>query len=356
MSQRFIVAFKEVRDVNNFNPLFPISEYRGVTFVFQRDPLITVTDNKINTNFDLLITTRHDPYIEQLLEDHQLVKIDRVPKEVQSLRLAKKAKELDLKNYLPNRVYYFQDLDLVVEALTEGKTYVVKPRMGARGLGMFLIDTKKIKLSSFLDVLSPLLFSNGENFPTNEKKSKYIETIVTHHDMNNGVEFFTGEESFDFESAEAITDWGIMIQEHIPNIIEEYRLVVSNGYIHSIRKRGIKDQNLRQAIPSGLIDAPIITREEFTTYLKSKGIEFKEVESLTQVAGDAPHSFDLFLTEDNQWGFFEYSNQFCIKDIPNELVREIHLSYLHKLLVPDFKAPETFMERINKTRIELIEQ
>jgi hypothetical protein len=296
------------------------SEDLQATVMIHHSPILHVSGTEVVKNFDMVISPDH-PETQKGPHGHlwsdflsapQLVQLARPSKLSQAARVNAIAERLKFKGFRSVGSYYSsvgrRDRTYSLSAPLPEKV-VVKARDGARGIGQLLVDTTKVPLGVLLPRLAKKEYMSEqailENFPS--------------------IILGTGAAANDGESINLLAG-ELVVQEYIPNVTGEYRLLVHpGGSIYALRRKLKKGTGYTQA--TGVTED---FREDRMTHLDEvdffgdeddgganivDGPTAKEIagdiHTLVQALGFEYGSIDLFLTNNKRgWGLFEYCNQF----------------------------------------------
>lgn len=305
--------------VNNFNNL-PVSfntelGNEPVRIVYHNDPRLSVEGLVVKKNFDFLITCDTPSVVSNIkfidyLSPHEYVVIPRHPKNLQAYKIAQACKEITPKNFLPVASWFTtveSSQGCKFGAIPHGE-YILKATDGARGIGQIKIDVSKVSLEALIGTINKT--------PSEELANVLKEKFPSLTYPTDG-EFHAGE------GAQLLRQY-VYLQEFIPNVKDEYRLLVSpdGGILVCPRIRlggdfpqatGCMDNiNVNNLVPINLL--PDFTDKQLDTLLP---------ELLTAI-GFSFGSVDLFTTTDGKWGIFEYCNQFGTSAFTPQQMQDFH--------------------------------
>lgn len=313
------------------------------------------------TNFDMLITngtarTQADALWQDILPEHRVHVSKRPTKLEMGINLDRWAREMKLKHFLaiPTHVSSYGALRQSDFGHDLTGKVVIKPNHGARGIGHFVIDADRVSLETFLHDLNTVMSQ-----PEQERFTRLKEMVATYepHVVIGG-----GAENFDGEGMKMISEQGLVVQQLVDEVMEEYRVLLDvNSMPSLILRRNRLDKT--------------VGRKDGNVYLQATGVlnkltEFTEVRWDDVIdAGDfvdaqkaeviyemekmfkklpGMSSVDLFLKAgvvgstdpdlEPKFGFFEYCNQFGTAGIPMARSRIVHAQYASQLLERYLKA------------------
>lgn len=324
--ERVIIAFQNSH-INNFFclPIGTVINDKKVVFI--NDPNYDFVDGKVETNFDYLITDGSDNFgintkLHELLPKEKLVVIPRYSKVVQSVRFNN---HIDL---FPNKYPHFynpkiyKNRNLVTQNFSvPGNTKVViKPTNGARGIGQFLIDTGKVPFK----VVHELVHTFNQCNIDSDKLFKELEP------WGDGVIYSKGTEHRENEGLDMLKS-EYMIQEYVPSLISEYRLITDyKGDIAYCQRRTLREKTpgYKQAIGS-----EVLSKERDDIVSDFSNMMFaKEIQSFIKSVIGPMNSVDLFYTMDKKWGIFEHCNQFGMAGVPDDIAIKLHVDFIANLI------------------------
>ena len=302
---------------------------------FHRDPQMSINGGHARFNFDVVVndgSLKIDGMdLQNLLPGRRVHTIKRYNKVEQQLRLLA-AVELNsddenehlFKNFYPLTMHHNPQLHGFSQLVNPDNRVVVKPLDGARGIGQLLIDPDKIPLTAVVDVLDGL--KTG--------RTQLADVLPELHKYDPTFKYATSAEKFENEGLTAIQSQGFCIQDYVPKIKLEYRLLTGqDGEIAYCQRRSIRDKDntgLAQATGSETNSAKGNDICAINDVLG--GSDLKGLRELVQTVIGPLSSVDLFITEDEQWGIFEYCNQFGMKGVPIGLAQALHAELLLSLI------------------------
>lgn len=323
MMKTVVVAVVGRELLTNISDLFPSFKSMGYHVILQDRPEANVVAGKVITNFDVLIegtvnrerTKSNIGVTWDLLVPDRYIQMNRCSKSLMSVLFARHARPTTISYKVISAYRYHKTSSRMMSRdLDLDKHYVIKPEHGARGLGHLVFSPKTAQVETILAALASA--SDFDDFEARLTKAGA-----------SGVTIHRGQERHDRESLEALQSQELLIQELIPDITEQYRVV---AYLTSdadditgreckyhIVKRNISDSS----DPSGF--APLgppkhdkEDKEGFYRLLHERDpidaeIIFDAVVEEVLMEESFIASFDVFFTP-SSWGFLEYSNQFGV--------------------------------------------
>jgi hypothetical protein len=210
---------------------------------------------------------------------------------------------------------------------------VLKANNGARGIGQIFVDTDITPLAGVLTQLRRII-----NKKDNEGKSLPISDITK---AFPDVVYKTDGENHSNEGDEHFRNFDFFIQEYVPNIKAEYRLLRSlDGSIY-VAKRDIAESNDSYKQATVKVDSTYVNNGYPETIDNCKELEFIGTDlastryilnSLFDRLTFGFGSVDLFVTQDNQWGILEHCNQFATEDYHPSFMVDFHKTQIDVLL------------------------
>ncbi len=216
--------------------------------------------------------------------------------------------------------------------------FVLRPTAGARGIGQLVFDSRK---TSFMSIAGALIDMNRNassfygdkveevsgGIPSSgayEKFAAYNHKIAQRFAELPGSPIWYSDGDRRQGEGWEIFNESFFIQEYVPNISKEYRIIIggNNEPAYAVERLrphygALSDVNLASAssAEAGIGNA-------FTT-LQAAGLPQSVVDGFTAILREKDfslYSFDVFLTTDNKWGIFEFSNEFGTESVPNGFV------------------------------------
>ncbi len=305
--------------------------------VFHRDPRMSINESGVHFNFDIVVNdgnlTIDDIAISELVPAQAIHTIRRYNKVEQQLRLLNYVtshkqyladRSGSFKNFYPVITHHHHQSMGLTHLINPSNPVVIKPLDGARGIGQFLIDPKKVPLIAVIDIL--------DRYRVGRLNAEDVLPALKKYDPE--LRYATAGENREGEGLSVILSQGYCIQSYIPTIAEEYRLITgSGGAIAYCQKRTVRkasNSDFAQATGSDANSCVGSDVCDIESVLAKK--DLKELGELTRDVIGPLSSIDLFLTEDGKWGIFEYCNQFGIKGVPFETTRKMHADLLYGLI------------------------
>lgn len=208
---------------------------------------------------------------------------------------------------------------------TEDGTFLIKPRFGARSIGMYLVE------SHFLGrFIEKIVRANDKELSSDNLK--FLETKLEEFSIP-----LAGQEKEDQEGIRALVDQGACIETIVPNVTEEYRLITavlndSNLRVGDVVKRARRSatdndkwKDLQTIDTTGNSDDK---RVSFDVMMEGRDPAIRE--EIRQFLSSLPalYSVDLFFTKEGKWGVFEYCSQFGFINHDHNHIRRLHLEYV----------------------------
>lgn len=208
---------------------------------------------------------------------------------------------------------------------------VLKSRDGARGAGQIKFDSNVLPIHRLLEALL-------EGYHSSAEREGIIRALPS-------VTYNTDGENHAQEGIEMLQTQGMYVQEYIPDVIAEYRLIKTIDNKIYVCDRSHYGTDFRQATAvkdtydatSRLFGNEIETvfdNDNFYdqgTHRANRGKFLKDIKAVVESLPILFGSVDLFFTEKG-WGIFEYSNQFGAAAFHQSGVMELHRRQIEILL------------------------
>ncbi len=233
-------------------------------------------------------------------------------KSINSAWLNTQAKKLRLKN--------FKHLDTSNSNRTFipefGKRYIVKPELGARSLGQVIYDPAETTLSSIINAI------NGE-----EK-----DAVQALQALPGSPVYVAGEENTEHEAIRTLKE-GSYTQEYVPNVKDEYRVILNH-------KGEVGYSILRERTQHGRVASDDVATASgakqsigLATYCLPAELKVHEAEimQMLSAANFELYAFDFFTTTDGKWGIFEFAPQCGTAAVPDGFIPREAKLYVEKL-------------------------
>lgn len=324
-----VVAYQNLDQINNHELLLPStflkvdSRVEPIHCIVHRDPICTMSGNKVLTNYDFVVSP-------QPLEGFvRSVVLPRLTKNDQAIYLAERTDRTDLfPNFMKTRSWrYLSDLFNDASSFLVDKV-VIKLMDGARGICQLLITgvkgvNKATLFSDFHKVMTKFNAKN-ESFSNAEEHTKALQKFFE-EELNSSCKW-SGLEERDFPNTLQYTDPSkYFMQEFYPNVEEEYRVLVGvNGEKHYFRRGLRKDRPFAQATGT---NASVYQ----TTIDSVSELLRREIEDFIDTVVPAMNSADLFLIQTEkglQYGLFEFCHQFGMDVDDPAIFKQMHSNFL----------------------------
>lgn len=211
----------------------------------------------------------------------------------------------------------------------DGKV-IIRPQLGACSIGLIVLDTKVTSIGSVNRLIIEGDFQAGAT-PTSTNL-----TIKKKFEELPGSPVYCSEGDTVPLQGMTLLKERYFIQEYVDNIKTEYRIIIGadNRPVYAIqRERYVYGQLDGTDLAYGRSKA-VGVGNSFPT-LREAGIPDyveEEFNHLLQSADFALHSFDLFLTDDGQWGVFEFSNEYGVESVPHDLTIQEARTYIENII------------------------
>lgn len=322
------------RLMNNFDILHQGIVVGDHQFFFHRDPKVSVINGVPYYNFDYMITDGSleigGMKAEKILPKEMYRYHPRHSKLEQGLRMNQFMAKHPNHGYIPVQCWMNRLTDNGDGLVNPKGKVVIKPKDGARGIGQYLVDTDKVPLAQVIDALDRYVGARIDKEDLIKRLDKYGEGIV----------YSTAGENWPEEGLSCLRDQGYVIQSYVEGIESEYRILTgSHGEIAYCQRRTIKDTGNGYAQATGS-DTDSLKGDDIVNIdavLKPGCLKMLE-RLLKEVVGPVS-SVDLFVKSPDEWGIFEYCNQFGMKGVPHEVALGIHVDYLRNLVGDPTESP-----------------
>ena len=301
---------------------------------FHRDPRMSIQDGRVRFNFDvvvddgsLMIDKMKLHHLVPPRRVHTIKRYNKVEQQMRLLALVELNNDEEngflFKNFYPLTMHHNPQMNGFSQLINPERPVVIKPLDGARGIGQFLVDPAMIPLTVVVDVLDGLVRGRVE----------IDDVLPTLRKFDPTFEYATSGEREENEGLHAIKSQGFCIQDYVPKIKLEYRLLTGqDGEIAYCQRRDIRSKNntgFAQATGSEANSAKgddIVAIRDVLS-----GSDLQGLQEMARLVGPLS-SIDLFITEDEKWGIFEYCNQFGMKGVPIQLAQTLHSEMILSLI------------------------
>lgn len=335
------LQFDHLTNLNHLPPRFEVkggSSKDPVTYhvTTHGEPRYEVAGEKVITNFDVMIANQHRetadgiPWSELLPQ--QVAVIPRLDKVTQALRI--NGFKLPEGSGHRKIATYSSDSAKLDQAYSFGTkikgSVVIKPRHGARGIGHFVVNTDQISIGMLVHDI--------------RDTSVAIEDLVKKYAPH--VTYHGGMENYGDEGRSNLLQQGMAVQERVPNVKAEYRVLLDGNSVPFAVLPRTRYKKVTGEADSHGHDYDQATGTSVFLDSAYKGMKLED--ALTKpahhkafcklVKGVVPalNSVDLFVTEDDEWGIFEYCNQFGTVGVPLPVATDLHINYIGTLLDKHF--------------------
>lgn len=318
-----VVAITGARYYDNIYNLPPrlCKEKYGLDYdiIIHHDPVERFDGKETITNYDALINF-------QVVEGNEGLRpkgytIPRYNKLQQQELIASKVKELNLETY---RSRVNAELNAKHSYVELPKHILIKPMYGARSVSIVEVESS-VPLN-----MAKLLYLNCQyTSKLDDLTADNVHTVLADlgKDMAMKVTYHSGNERESGEALSILKSQVLFIEEYVPNVIEEYRLLVDGD--NNIAYMSLRDR--ARFLMTGDID-PSLSEGKGITTIDSLPHIAKDFTALLNTGIFKHCSVDLFVTDDNKWGVFEFQNQYGTKFVPYDVVQELTLDVIKKAL------------------------
>lgn len=319
--KRIVVAINDSWNVSQFglNDYSGILNIRGedVEYFIHRHPLMKIKGgDTLQTNFDIIIDNSMDNEkkpVLQLLPAHRRFVNMREMKSITRYKINNAGK--GEKGFIKIGAWSTND-DILNGSSGQfgndfGGTVVLKDEWGARGIGQVLFDVAKVSpgdvLLQLAKIRDEVLGKPGE---LTDKVMTDEEILKIFHQRLPSAKFGYDLKSGIRESLSVITSNRLYLEEYIPDIVSDYRILFAPDESYIFRRSIELVDGYPQACgSSGGMQDPL-TGPGLTKVSQ----EFNAALHTLNKAGIYYGSADLFITK-NGWGLFEYSAQFAANGV-----------------------------------------
>ena len=299
----------------------------GRYVVIHHSAEMSLEGGRVSKNFDVMVDFTHkggDSLFTKMLGD-QYVAVPRYPKYMQTVMLLNlKMEGLRVPKVFMNLGMGWGDRQVFV--VPDVPKVVVKEVDGARGTNQVLL--KSHLLNRFL---------KSKDKPLVELKRIFPDAVYTKTYSDEQEGFFTQD---------------VFVQEYIPNVEEEFRLLVGGDSIY-IRRRStnVVENETGEAYKHANIDYTTFTSCEesnfyhfpkpdkksshLTLFCSEWGFtkeQIKLVWSLVKGLDITLGSIDLFTTTEGELGVFEWCHQFAFNNVDGVTIRNLHKSFIEHVI------------------------
>lgn len=309
--------------INIFVEKKRFTQFHGINQMVVGDTLVNILNDfdisirkgKLDTNIDIFFVGHHDTY-NTLSEFSHLLgnRLIYVKQHKKSSKIASLNAVIDDPTYIKGFIdgCFTQNEDWS-EYIFPPAIYYVKPEYGARSLNQFIIDSRKVSIGHFLQMIKR--FDSDKDAQAN-----YIANLVAKG--NGHIKHIKGHERF--ENEHASINFGYCVHEQIQNVDREYR-VINSGFGKSLHFF----ERVRNEDNDGVISNEI-------EYVELCAVPNKKICEQLQAAFEKINFFhgsiDLVTTTDGKWSVIETSNQFGGADIPPEHKQDVIAKALHHII------------------------
>ena len=211
---------------------------------------------------------------------------------------------------LLNQVIMNHGLDFLTHELTD---------MKVQGDEITLTEMSLLKTNFGSNCIGTVLLDAGVH-----QRDRYVN-------MSHGLYLLQyPDDPRDSRNIEGVINSGFYAEKLIPNVKDEYRVVLFTDGEHYISKRHLVENHQSLRVPVALEKVV----HEFNQY----ELPAKVLEDLLKLATELDiftYSIDLYCTEDGKWGIFEYSPEYGLKsatdDLANTIAQKQIVHYLDRL-------------------------
>lgn len=204
----------------------------------------------------------------------------------------------DLKHFKALETYYYFDINAIDNRQDK---LIYKPGLGARSIGQIVFKPQSISRG----LLRSLVIRNNTLAEFKEALAK--QRLQSAQD----VIFVDGHAQFENEGFSQLKQYGVF-QEYVSDIKSEYRIITSHEGMPCISIKRARQEVMQDGlstghfIPEGRPDP--VSYDAFSRDFPAFNKELKKFLFNNFLPF---YSIDIFVTEQGQWGIFEFSHEFC---------------------------------------------
>lgn len=327
----FVLGLAKHPYVNNISLLPPSFTFKDgdetIHCIIHTSPVTEIVNGFTVSNFDLMLdfAVDHPNQNLKLALGKRYLPIPRYTKENQNIILS----GINIEGFVVPRTYKTYGRDTNDGALCfiskhgiphNTDKVIVKEVHGAKGANQALVPKHRLELF--------LAQASSEKATT--LYDKFPDVVFTTDDKESNENYFTQS---------------ILVQEYIPNVAREFRLLVS-GDDYYIRERGMVDStsvegnnykhaniNYKEYRETELVEWINLTTEPTEAIIKL-GFTEDQIKIINYVLNHIDiglGSVDLFLTDDGKLGVFEWCHQFAFNNSDPGFIRQLHIDFIKHL-------------------------
>lgn len=306
IENKIIVAVDDLFMINNAGTLPSCyrSPEHGCMVYVHSDPVHEIQKDELVKNFDVLISSSHlvgnhagaIEWKDLIGDAHTCLR--RISKRYMQAVMRDIVEDCAIRKYRSVATYSHSRHQATVEHPTLAfgddlpERFVIKPAHGARGAGHILVEPG----AKFENALVKI----------NCRATEELQTAISE---TEGLSYYSPDDNSENEGLQMLVDQGIIAQEYIENIVSEFRIIAVGGNIEYIQERNRVGDGFKQATGSSdrgsNVPLSVAVNQEITEDIQVL------VAALSKRFGPFM-SIDLFVTQDGEWGVFEFSHQFGI--------------------------------------------
>jgi len=307
--------------MSNFHHARAMWTRDGVRYVVHSDPQAAGDAIEEVANYDL--------YLRHIGEDSDKVKP--MPNVFDLTRYSKKS-QAQLVNAAVDSTRYPSFIKLATIDFSNQHAHrpfyrrekvVIKPMHGARSIGQFIVDGTKHCVETFCSRQRDRLVKIRQG----DRKVLYDELLAEL--TGDGISFNRGRErDGGVEGLDCLDNQGICIQQYVPDIAAEYRLLTGyNGEIRYVYKR----QRVEEVEGYAYADAAAEEERVELTDIKLNKRQLALLSKLAATVIGPMSSIDLFVTRNGNFGIFEFCVQFGTEYYDPIELRDYHEGFIEYL-------------------------
>lgn len=328
MSKTTIAVTNSYNDTVTMLPI-QASLNDGTDVMFHNNPLVDFDGRTINKNFDYHIDFRlkENRFHSNLLPGRyfHFPRLKRMTQYIELYHFNQSNQGKENPIYIPEFYTATQrtgeHVAMANFSLPKSEKVVIKHQFGARGSNQVVVPS---------NMLTTLL-KHTRGLTIGEVKKKFPDLIYS--DGTKLDEVFFNKPS------------DLFISELVPEVRTEWRLLVGGSGIYA-RERSIKQGPYPQANLDHNVfpTLPVVNYEPIEDVFEEQLVN--TLRDLVKYINLPLGSIDLFLTQDNRYGIFEYSTQFAFVGADNHFIRQLLLDGISSVVCKDklFKEIPTPVE------------
>lgn len=218
---------------------------------------------------------------------------------------------------------------------TDTGLVILRPALGARGIGTVVLDPAKTSINGVWSTICSILNIQDNASWTIEEANNNLSWAL--RELPGSPVWASDGDKTLFEGAKRLTETTMVVQTYIPDVVREFRVIIggNNKPVYFVER----DRKLHDNIKSNPVTFATIDNVGMENSFSSERMldlpsyVMEEFQLLLDKRDFSMYGFDLFITKKGHWGVFEFSPEFCVQDVPNDLC---------------FREGKIFIERVIK--------